>query len=399
MRALRLLLRLFPPRYREAYGEEMWEVVLYRFEREGRSAAGRLRLVGGTALDLLWSAAGEWTRVWRRRKTMRTTGLGLDVRFVTRSLVRSPGYALTAIAVIAAAVAANATVLSFVRGTLLYEPPWSEPDRVVAVWGSNTVDGQLRDVISGPNFIDMEREARSLESMAAFHFGGATMMVDGRPETLNALEASVGFLDVLGVEPAQGVGFGPLERTSSGPASILVSDAFWRDRLEADPAVLGSALVIDDEPYTIVGVLPEGFEFVAPAPIVVPLRDDVLAADDRARIHYNVIGRLAPGATPDDATRELTGVFRRIEEDWETVRGWSVLAEPFVQVSVSAVRPVIWTLTAVVGLVLVIALVNLATLFRIRTVSRREELGYASRWAPGGAGRPGFFRSRRCRSW
>ena len=96
------------------------------------------------------------------------------------SLVRSPGYTLTAIVVIAAAVAANATVLSFVRGTLLYEPPWSEPDRVVAVWGSNTVDGQLRDVISGPNFIDMERESRTLESMAAFHFGGTAMMVDGR---------------------------------------------------------------------------------------------------------------------------------------------------------------------------------------------------------------------------
>lgn len=375
MRALRFLLRLFPKRHREAYGEEMWEVVRYRFERAEGGALRRGWLTMTTVLDLLASAVGEWTRVWRRRKTMRGTGLRLDARFVLRSLVRSPGYTLTAIVVIAAAVAANATVLSFVRGTLLYEPPWSEPDRVVAVWGSNTVDGQLRDVISGPNFIDMERESSTLESMAAFHFGGTAMMVDGRPEAMNALEASVGFLDVLGVTPALGRGFGAAERTSSGPASILVSHAFWRDRMDSDPAAVGSALVLDEVPHTIIGVLPEGFEFVAPAPVLVPLRDDLLAADDRARIHYNVVGRLAAGATAAEATRELTGVFRRLEEEWETVTNWNVLAEPFVQVTVSAVRPVIWTLAGVVGLVLVIALVNLATLFRIRAVSRRDELG------------------------
>ncbi|GMV04060.1 MAG: hypothetical protein AMXMBFR53_03410 [Gemmatimonadota bacterium] len=372
--ALRALVRLFPRRPREAYGGEMWEVVRYRYQKEGGSGPRRARLALETAVDLAWSAARVWTTTMGGGIVDGWKGWGLDARFVARTLRRSPGYALTAVAVLAGAVAVNATVFSFVRGTLLYEPPWEDPEGVMAVWGSNTVDGQLRDVISGPNFIDLAREARSLEALAAFHHDDTYLTGEEGQEVLPMLSTSVDFLRVLGVTPFLGRDFDEGDRTSSGPVVVLVSHAFWRDRLGADPSAVGSSVVLEGAPHTVLGVLPEGFEFVAPVAFHQPLRDDVLEADERYRIHYNVVGRLAQGATPEEATRELSGIFRRIAREHTGLEGWSVLVEPLRKASVSAVRPVIWTLAATVGLVLLIALVNLATLFRIRTVARADEL-------------------------
>ena len=183
---LRGLLRLYPRAHRRAYADEMWEVVRYRWA----GAAGPVRGTVEAAVDLTWNAARTWAALLGGGTMDGWTGVGLDVRFVLRTLRRSPGYVFTAVVVLAGAVAVNATVFSFVRGTLLYEPPYEDPSSVVIVWGSNTVDGQLRDVISGPNYIDMSRQARSLSAMAAFHFGDSYLTGDGPPEIVPALEAS-----------------------------------------------------------------------------------------------------------------------------------------------------------------------------------------------------------------
>jgi predicted permease len=301
-------------------------------------------------------------------------GIRLDGLFVLRTLRKSPWYAVTAVVVLAGAVAVNAVVLGFVRGTLLHEAPYEDPASVMVVWGSNTRDGQLRDVISGPNYIEMVREARTLSAMAAFHHDDTYLTGGASPEVTQSLEVTADFFDVLGVRPLLGREFQVADRTSSAPATVLLSYAFWRDRFDSDPEALGRSLSIEGEPRTIIGVLPEAFEFIAPATLYTPLRDDILEADERSRIHYHVIGRLAPGASPDDVTLELSGIMTRSAREHTGYEGWSVLAEPLHRVAVSAVRPAIWTLGAVVGLVLLIALVNLATLFRMRTVSRAGEI-------------------------
>lgn len=373
-RALRALLRLYPADHRRAYRGEMEAVLDHRWRRTGPGVLARTRTAGVLAADLAWSAALVWTARGRDAGGALVAGSALDLRFVLRALRRTPGYAFTAVVVLAAAVAANATVLSFVRGTLLHTPPWEDPDRVVVVWGSNTVNGQLRDVLAGPMVVDLAREARSVRPLAAFHVDGAYLTVDGRPEVVEALEISVDFLDVLGVTPVLGRDFDERDRRSGTPAAVLVSYGFWRDRLGGDPGAVGRALVVEGSPRTILGVLPEGFQFVAPAPLYTPLRDDILAADARSRIHYNAIGRLAPGATAGEATRELSALMARIEAEHGRDPGWSVLVEPLHATTVSAVRPVLWTLAATVGLVLLLALVNLGTLFRIRTVARADEL-------------------------
>jgi predicted permease len=245
----------------------------------------------------------------------------------------------------------------------------------MVVWGSNVEDGQLRDVISGPAYIELQEQTGTFEHIAALHSDAAYLLVDGRPEVLEAIEVTVDFFRVLGVAPAWGRLFEEQDRTSGAPRTVIVTWAFWRDRLESDPGVIGTTLPFEGEAATLVGVLPEGFEFVAPAPLFIPLRDDVLAADEPGRIHYNVVARLVPGATIADASADLGRVARRFAERYPGFEGWGFLVEPLHEATVEAVRPVIWALAATVLLVLVVALVNLATLFRIRAMARGVELG------------------------
>lgn len=374
-RVLRFLLRLFPPDHRREYGEEMWAVVGYRWRKADGSVGGRARAFVAAAADLLWSAAVLWTtRMGRVGMETWRGGWRMDLRFVVRAYRRNPGYAATAVLVLAGAVAVNAAVAGFVRGTLLSDPTFPEAERVVVGWGSNVRDGQRRDVVSGPNFLDFRERAGTLEALAAFHFGSAALLEDGRPVVLDIQEVSVDFFSAIPVRPFLGRVFDQRERASGGPASVLVSWAFWRDRLGADPGAVGRTLPLDGAPHTVVGVLPEGFEFLLPAPIWTPLHDDVLAADDRGRIHYHVVGRLRPGASPGDATRELSGIMDDIARAYPGYEGWSVLVERVREATVTGVRPILWSLVAAMALVLLVALVNLVTLFRIRAVARTDEL-------------------------
>ena len=384
-RGLRALLRLYPARHRRQYAEEMWEAVEYRWQRGG----GGMRATVVAGWDLAQGALGVWVDQTGRGTMGLSRGWILDARFLVRSLWRSRGFVATAVLVLACAVAVNTTVYSYVRGTLLAEPPYEDPEDVAIVWGSNLSDGQLRDVVSGPTYLDLEEAVGTLSPVAAVQHDGAYLMVDGRPVVLDVMGVTVDFLDVLGVQPARGRFFDERERYSGGPASVVVTHAFWRDRLGSDPEVLGSTLPFASGAREIIGVLPEGFEFISPTPIYEPLHEDVLAADERTRIHYNVVGRLTPGASFEDVTVELASIMAGIVAEHPSHEGWSFLAEPLHEVSIASVRPVILTLTATVALVLLVTLVNLATLFRIRALARGGEIAVR---AALGAGRAALLR-------
>ncbi len=303
-----------------------------------------------------------------------TYGWAGDLKFVGRSLWKSRGYVVTAVTVLACAVAANATVYSYVRGTLLARPSYPDPATVAVIWGSNLEDGQRRDVISGPNYVDLHDQLGTVDALAAFHYDGTYLEVDGRPEVLDALEVTVDFLDVLRVRPALGRFFDESDRFSGGPESIVVTYGFWQDWLGGDPDVVGSSVVLEDTPRTVIGVLAADFNFIAPAPVLLPLRDDELAADDRGRIHYHLLARLGSRASFTDLQLELDRATREIVADYPGFEGWSFRAERLDVASVEAVRPAILILVGTVLLVLLVALTNLATLFRVRTATRQDEI-------------------------
>jgi predicted permease len=301
-------------------------------------------------------------------------GFGTDVRVAIRGLIRAPAFTVTALTVLAVAVAVNTAVLALVRGTLLERPPYRAPEALVLAWGSEPVHGQRRDVISGSNFIDLRTRTKTLASLAAFHGDDAVWMRDGRPEVLPALEVTVDFLRVLGVEPIAGRDFGPQDRFSGAPASALVSHAFWQEALGGRADLVGARLEIDGALTTIAGVLPAGFAFAGEWSLYVPLRDDELAAEDRTHHHYHMVGRLRPDVGPAAASHELTAILADIAARDPRLARWSVLVEPMLDVTVEAVRPALWLSAAAVLLVLAVAIVNLGTLLRIRTLERLTEL-------------------------
>jgi putative ABC transport system permease protein len=369
-RLLAALLLLYPPSHRRDYGEEMLAAARHRCSAAGNTLGIRAAVL----IDVALGGVGVWGDRLGVGMTGMTRGWVLDARFVLRSLWRNRGYAATTVLVLSCSVAATATVFSFVRGTLLDRPPYPEPENVLVVWGSNVEDGQLRDVVSGPAYIELQRHATTFDAIAAFHHDAAYLITDGRPEVLDAIEASADFFRVLRVQPFMGRLFGEEDRTSGGPSAVVVTHAFWRDRLDSDREAVGRTLPFEGEARTLIGVLPEGFEFMAPAPLFVPLRDDVLAADEPSRIHYNVLARLSPGVTLADAASDVARAADRFADVYPFFEGWTFRAERLHDVAVESVRPALWTLTATVSLVMLVALVNLATLFRIRALARGSEL-------------------------
>jgi predicted permease len=300
-------------------------------------------------------------------------GFGLDFRRAMRGLMRSRAFTLTAVAVLGGSVAPTTAVFAFVQGTLLERPPFAEPERLVLAWGSEPVNGQLRDVISGSNFIDLRTRTTTLAPLAAFHFDDATLMRGGRPVVLGVLQVTVDFLRVLGVRPARGTDFSELDRNSGGRRSAIASYGFWQEALGGRTDVVGSSIELNGEPVTIIGVLPAGFRFAGTSALYVPLHDDALAAEERTHHHYHMIGRLVPGARPVAATAELSAILADIGRSDPRLRVWKVLVDPLLDVSVEAVRPALWTLAAAVLLVFAVGIVNLGTLFRIRTLERTGE--------------------------
>ncbi len=301
-------------------------------------------------------------------------GLGADVRVALRGLRRAPAFTLTAVAVLAVAVAANTAVFAFVRGTLLERPPYESPEAIVLAWGSEPVNGQLRDVISGSNFIDLRHRTTSLASLAAIHGDDVVIMRDGRPDVLQALQVTAEFLRVLGIRPALGADFGDVDRRSGAPPATIISHAFWRDAFGGRPDAVGRAIEIDGALTTVVGVLPEGFRFAGEWALYLPLRDDDLAGEDRTHHHYQMVGRLRAGVGAAGASREMSSILGDISAADPRLARWSVLVEPMLEVTVEAVRPALWFIAGAALLVFAVSVVNLGTLQRVRTLQRLREL-------------------------
>ncbi len=371
-RLFRALTWLYPPSHRQVYGAEIVSASKHRWSRPAATLSNRTAV----RVAVVWGAAGVWHDRLRGPGGALSGGWLLDGRFVLRSLWRSRGYAATAVLVLAFSVAAATTVFSFVRGTLMAAPPYPDPEEVLVVWGSNVEDGQLRDVVSGPAYLELQRRTTTFDHIAAFHHDAAYLLADGgRPEVLDAVEANADFFPALGVQAAMGRVFGEEDRMSGAARTVIVTHSFWRNRLDSDPDVIGTTLPFEGNARTVIGVLPEGFEWLAPAPLFIPLRDDVLAADNPGRIHYNVVARMADGVTIADASADVARVARDFTDIYPGFEGWSFHAERLHEVTVEAVRAVILALAATVSVVLLVALVNLTTLFRIRALARSAELG------------------------
>jgi predicted permease len=294
-------------------------------------------------------------------------------RTAVRSLARRRGLAITVILTLAIGIGANSAIFSAIDAVLLRPLPYPASERLVAVYETNVARKQLTSLVAPGRLEEWNREARTLEGLAGSYFENVTDTTGTLPERVEAMRTSPRFFAVLAMPAALGRTFSPEEETFGGPKPVVVSDAFWRARLGADPQAVGRSLVLAGEPRTVVGVMPPSFRYpTVKTEVWIPAQTAEFLLRSRQARFYAAFARLRPGVTPQAAQRDLAAVQTRLGEQFpDTDRGWSASVAPLKEEQVGGVRRSLWMLLGAVLLVLLAACANVACLL-LADATRRE---------------------------
>ena len=299
------------------------------------------------------------------------------LRRTLKTLRRSPGFTLVVLLTLAAGIGANTVVFSVVDGTVLNPFPYPEPDRLVGV---GTVFPRLNqelgfwEVLSPAEYEDIRVQSRTLEKVVAWDMGYRE--IAGSTASTNVFTAFWwgDALGTLGVPPAAGRGFLP-EETKRGDAVAVISHRLWESQYGGDPGVVGTTILVNGDPYTLVGVMPPrtlvyGTDLWIPmsvGPEVYP----------RNRRQFQLLARLAEGVTLEEANVELEGISRRVEaaygQEFQEYGEWRLVASTWTDINVQTLRVAAFVLMGAVGLVLLLVCANLANLLLARALKRHKE--------------------------
>ncbi len=298
-----------------------------------------------------------------------------DTRYALRSVRQKPGFAAITLLILALGIGATTVMFAVVNSVVLRPLPFPEPERLVTLHGFTKDDLGEFSGFSYPDFTDLERESRSVR-IAGWTYSSGTISAPGDAEHVEGRQISAELFRILGVVPSCGRAFRRDEdRPDARPAAIISYD-LWQRRFASDRAALGKQLIFDGKAYDVIGVAPPGFQLSGEADVFTPFGQstDPRMQNRQARF-IQVVGRLAHGVTLNQAQAELTLISRHLAEEYPAAdAGLSMRAHPLLQGLVSDVRGTLWLLLAAIGLVLLIACVNIASLFLTRAISREREL-------------------------
>ena len=299
------------------------------------------------------------------------SGLIQDVRFAMRQVRKSPGFTLVAVLTLALGIGANTAIFSVVEGVLLRPLPYHNSDQLVRVW--STSNRSSKDVSSYPDFKDWADQNHSFQQMAAYRGQSFNLTGGDHPERIRGLMITSKFFELLDVKPIVGRAFTSDEHELGRDHVVLLSSALWQSHFAGDPGVLGRSLKLDDESYTVIGVLPSSFDFPpdeTKGGVVLPLPPDMR----RTHGFLYVFGRLKPDATLLSAQADLDTLVRRLAGQYKEDKGQGISVQSLQASFVSDYRPALMILLGAVGLVLLITCANVANLFLGRASSRQREV-------------------------
>jgi len=307
---------------------------------------------------------------------MRT--LWKDIRYGFRMLVRNPGFSIVVVLILAVGIGANSAVFSVVNGVLLRPLPYDEPDRIVRVYNNYLKLGYKHILISEPEFIDYRDQDEVFEDIAVFASTGFNLTGADEPQRFRGARVSSSLFHVLGADAMLGRTFLPEEDQSGQNHVVLVSHGLWERGFGGDPNLVGQTLRLNDESYTVVGIMPPHFQFPRHADLWIPIALNLQNLDFRGRRYLSVAARLKPGVTTNQAQVNMDLIAHRLQEQYPDYypedSGWGISLVPLHEQTVGDIRPALLLLFGGVAFVLLICCANVANLLLVRVNSRGREI-------------------------
>jgi len=300
--------------------------------------------------------------------------LAQDIRFGLRQLRRTPGFTLAAVLALALGIGATTAIFSVLDRVVLRPLPYPDPDRLTMVWEVNDSKGLSHERISPVNFGDYQALTHVFEDAAAWWYPQLTLTETGRePLRVNAIETTPNFFHVLGVQPALGAGF-PKTPAYSRETIAVISHRLWRERFGGDPSMVGRSIALNGPLFTVVGVMPQGFQYPNDTDVWHRITWDVTQHSRGAHFMESLF-RLKPGMTPEAANTELQALTKRLGVENPSTNGeYSARAIPLATEIVGFFRPALFALFGAAGFLLVITCTNVASLLLARATVREREV-------------------------
>ena len=296
-----------------------------------------------------------------------------DVRYGLRMLAKKPGFSALTVLILALGIGANTAIFSVVNAVLLRPLPFRDADGLVMVFEKTGGD---RDTMSYPNFLDYREQNNVFESLSAFNVQSVNLTGVERPDRVRGGFVSASFFQMLDVQPATGRTFAPREDEPGAERVAVVNHDLWQRRFGADPNLVGKVLILNGEPFTIIGIMPAGFRFpIDEIEIWLPIQTYPNYKPERASYDTPVVGRLKKGITLNAAQSEMRTIAGRLAQSYPEENGGR---EPELVslhgMIVEDVRPALWTLLGAVGFILLITCANMANMTLARGTARRREI-------------------------
>ena len=339
----------------------------------------RERLLAQLRDDRFEQLPGSVRRTHRPRARGAVWGAGSiwrDVRYGVRALRRSPGVFAAGLTALALGIGLTTVMFSIVYGLVIKGLPFENPDRIAIIYRPDPRGRGEESLMPYGDIARYRAEQRSFGVLGAYSLDAANVSGGGRPERLQAARVTAGALEVAGVRPLLGRTFTASDDAHGAPPTAVIGYAMWRDRFASDSGVIDKLLRVDATPYTIIGVMPERYQFPNSESLWLPLRLDAGALGPGEGPALNVVGRLRPNATYASANAELTGFVAQLKREYADTASTRSFAQPFIRgVLPSRVSALLYSMLGAVFLVLLVACANVANLLLDRAVNRTREIG------------------------